>query len=216
MENLNSIKNIIFDIDGTLWDSRQKVAEAFNLVVKEDPRLVDAYPITKERLTREFGKPLSEIGKSLFPNLTDEENEEVIKALVERENAYLIDHCRTPYEGVPELFRTLAKTHKLYIVSNCQAGYIELFLANTGLTDCVTDHLCPGDTGLLKADSIRLIMERNHLEEAIYIGDTMGDYEAVCAVGIPFVHAAYGFGEVPEAIHRINRPLELLALLGMS
>lgn len=45
---------------------------------------------------------------------------------------------------------------------------------------------------------MRLLMERNGIAEAAYVGDTQGDLEAARLAGIPFVWAAYGFGK-PEA-----------------
>ena len=41
-------------------------------------------------------------------------------------------------------------------------------------------------------------MERNRIPSAAYVGDTQGDLEAARLAGIPFVWAAYGFGN-PEA-----------------
>ena len=43
-----------------------------------------------------------------------------------------------------------------------------------------------------------MIAERNHLKHPVYVGDTIGDYNACQEAGVPFVFAAYGFGEVPE------------------
>ena len=37
-------------------------------------------------------------------------------------------------------------------------------------------------------------MERNRITSAAYVGDTQGDLEAARLAGIPFVWAAYGFG----------------------
>ena len=40
-------------------------------------------------------------------------------------------------------------------------------------------------------------------QQVIYLGDTAGDQAAAAGAGIPFVHAAYGFGAVPDAALRI-------------
>ena len=117
------------------------------------------------------------------------------------------------YAGVPEVIRELAKRYKVCIVSNCQEGYIEAFLKNTGLGDAITDHTCPGDTGKLKAENIRLIMERNGIREAIYVGDTQGDADACRKADIPMICAEYGFGEVEGDYKRIKTFYELLELV---
>ncbi|MDE7279616.1 MAG: HAD hydrolase-like protein, partial [Oscillospiraceae bacterium] len=90
-----------------------------------------------------------------------------------------------------------------FIVSNCQSGYIETFLEYHKLGKYFADFECPGGTGFAKAENIRIVMERNGLEKAVYVGDTQGDLDASDSAGIPFIHAAYGFGNVdrnvPEA-----------------
>ena len=61
--------------------------------------------------------------------------------------------------------------------------------------------------GLPKADNIALVAERNGLRRPLYIGDTQGDYDAASKAGVPFLHAAYGFG-------RIDRPVPSVATFG--
>ena len=85
-------------------------------------------------------------------------------------------------------------------------------MKNTGLEDYVIDHLCPGDTGVLKADNIRLVMERNGLKSAVYVGDTQGDADACKKAGIPMIYAAYGFGQVEEPQVTIASMEELLTI----
>ena len=76
-----------------------------------------------------------------------------------------------------------------------------------------SDHEDFGTTQLPKADNIRLVVERNQLDIAYYVGDILGDYQASEKAGVPFIHAAYGYGEVPEALYRIDAFEELPALL---
>lgn len=120
------------------------------------------------------------------------------------------DPCDVLYPNVKETIRKLSERHRVFIVSNCQAGYIELFLRKTGLEDCVTDMECYGNNGNSKGENIRLLAERNHIEDAVYVGDTKGDYEATVYAGIPFIFAEYGFGDVPESTMRIKDFSELL------
>ncbi|MGN0115446.1 MAG: HAD family hydrolase, partial [Acutalibacteraceae bacterium] len=52
--------------------------------------------------------------------------------------------------------------------------------------------------GLLKAENIRLVMLRNCIDKAIYVGDAQGDYDSSKVAKIPFVYASYGFGKVAD------------------
>jgi len=40
------------------------------------------------------------------------------------------------------------------------------------------------------------------LQHPVFVGDTPGDQTAARDCGVPFLHAAYGFGECADAEHR--------------
>ena len=63
-----------------------------------------------------------------------------------------------------------------------------------GIAHLMEGHLCFGDTGTEKGQTIQQLMHRHNITSAVYIGDTQGDYEATLVAGIPFVFAAFGFG----------------------
>ena len=107
----------------------------------------------------------------------------------------------------------LAKKYPLYIVSNCQVGYIETFLETMDLKEIFLDFEDYGRTGLPKGRNIQILMERAQLDDAVYVGDTQGDYEATVLAQIPFIFAQYGFGEVKEATLQIQNFSQLLSLV---
>lgn len=203
--------SIILDIDGTLWNSTPVVADAWNQAVSEHSSLQPDF--TAYQLTQLFGRTLNDIADIAFPSLAEKERYALIDLCCEQEQAALSASTQDLlYPGVAETVRTLSKSCPLFIVSNCQSGYIELFLEKTGLADCITDFVCPGDTGVGKGPNIRLIMERNHLKAPIYVGDIEGDHAAATEAGIPFCHAAYGFGSVKAPDYVIQEFSELLTL----
>ena len=114
------------------------------------------------------------------------------------------------FEGVQETIKKLSEKYPLYIVSNCQDGYIEAFLQYSKLGEYFKDFTCPAYTGRLKGENIRIIMERNGLSEAVYVGDTQGDANSCKEAEIPMIYAAYGFGEVEKADASIQSFDELL------
>lgn len=187
---------IIFDVDGTLWDSTDEVAISWNQAIRERSRLDRT--LTGDELKREFGKPLPEIMDDLFPELDQAEKDELAVHLYQYENEWIESAPCIVYDKLEETLRGLSERYRLFIVSNCQSGYIEGFLKNTGLADCITDFTCPGDTGKLKGENIRIIMERNGLEDAVYVGDTQGDADACREAGVPMIYAAYGFGSTED------------------
>lgn len=202
---------IIFDVDGTLWDAKDEIVYSWNIAIKEHGG-VDRV-LTSDMITPELGKPMCEIMEDLFPELTEEERDSLAEDLYRVENKWIETAPCIIYEGISETIRELGRKYSLMIVSNCQSGYIEAFLKNTGLGEFFLDYTCPGDTGRLKGENIRLIMERNGIHEAVYVGDTQGDADACQIAGIPMIFAAYGFGEVEGDYPRIYRFPELLDLL---
>lgn len=188
------MKGIIFDVDGTLWDSTKEVAIAWNKVLQKEWEGHEI--LTVEGLQKEFGKPMEAIAESLFPELPEKERMELLGKMMVYENELVAVGPCVIYDGVPETIKALSEKYPLYIVSNCQDGYIEAFLKNSGLGEYFKDFTCPAYTGRLKGENIRIIMERNGLDEAVYIGDTQGDANACKEAGVPMIFATYGFGEV--------------------
>lgn len=205
------MQNIIFDIDGTLWDSTGVVAQAWEQAVREIGGT--KAEISASVLKKEFGKSMDTIANDLFYDASSEQKSLLIEQCCKNEQEYLEKNTKDLlYPGVKETLRELSKHHRLFIVSNCQSGYIELFLKKSGTQDCITDFECFGDTRKSKGENICLLMQRNHLAHALYLGDTQGDYEAAAYAGIPFLHAKYGFGSVPDQTPAINEIKELLNL----
>ena len=205
------MESIIFDIDGTLWDSRALVAEGYNIQLRKEG-MADRC-VTAETLRPLFGKVMTAIADALFPDLPPEERYPLMERCMATENRYLHENeCRIGYPGVRETVEDLAKRHRLFIVSNSQQGYPELCMEKLGLTPCITGHLCFGDTGTDKGTTIRILMERYGITSAAYVGDTQGDMEATYAAGLPFVWADYGFGTPEKYDLRISAFEDLLAL----
>lgn len=201
---------IIFDVDGTLWDSTEVVAVAYNRAISELTNL--SLRVTADQLKKLFGKPMDVIFAELLPDLPKEQQTALAEASFAQEHIELEKTPGKLYEGVEEMFRTLSEKYPLYIVSNCQCGYIELFLRKTGLSRYIKAHLCFGETGTSKGQTILRLMRENNLQSPVYVGDIQGDADACKEAGIPFVFAEYGFGDVAAPQYRIKTPLELTEL----
>ncbi len=197
-------KGIIFDMDGTLWDSSENVAESWNLAIKRSGVIEKV--LTTADIQGVMGKTMDVIADMLFPELSKEQRMQLLGECCAVENEYLREHGGVLYDGVAETFSKLrARDYHLSIVSNCQSGYIEAFLDYYKLWDRIDDKQCYGDNLCQKDENIRLVVERNHLDAAVYVGDIQGDYDASCAAGVDFIHAAYGFGAIAAEVPAIRR-----------
>ena len=199
---------IIFDLDGTLWDSTHQVVNVWNRVLEKHPGMRE--PATQEEAASYMGKTPDEIAVLLLPNETVETAMQIMDECCVEECVYLSEYGGRLYGDVRGVMETLKKNHRLFIVSNCQSGYIEAFLKYHQMEDLFEDYEMSGRTGLPKSENIRLIMERTDVKSAIYVGDTQGDENASHEAGIPFIHAAYGFGKAKNPEGTIRSLSDLL------
>ena len=191
------MKTLIFDIDGTIWDTRAISVRGYNAAMDEFGR-PDLY-VTAEYLATLFGRTGPEIADIVFADFPQEKRMDLFNRVLELEDLELHnDPCQEDFPGVRETLRSLKEHYRLFVVSNCDCGYPELMMEKLGLEDVFEGHMCHGDTGLPKGDTILALMERHGITEAVYIGDTQGDLEASRKAGIPFIFCAYGFGS-PES-----------------
>lgn len=194
--------SILFDLDGTLWDALSPITLAWNEAMK-----VKNIPIVfSEKTMKSFmGLTPEETCPLAFPGYPFEQQMVLFKACIASEIAYLSKHPGALYPEEKEILGLLAKTYTLYIVSNSDKGYVENYLTACHVESFFSGHVCAGDTGLAKWANIRYLIEKEKLDQALYIGDTLKDKNETEKAGIPFIHAAYGFGVIPNCPNHIER-----------
>lgn len=202
--------SVLFDLDGTLWDTTAALAEVWQQALRDEP---DARrELTRQDIAGIMGMTSVQLMHKLFPQLSDERGAELFDKLCVIEDDYLREHGGILYEGLEDTLRALSERVPLAIISNCGPDYIPTFFEAHGLDKYFTDWECIGRTGLQKGDNIRLVAERNGLKSPVYVGDTVMDQDAARAAGVPFIFAAYGFGDVADC-PAVKRPAGLLELL---
>ena len=202
---------VILDVDGTVWNSTPLVAEAWTLAAKKCGLDIT---ITEDMLHGLFGKTMHEIATELLPNATEEEKEKILVACLKEEDRVIAEDDRDlNYPGVTDCIKGLSQKIPVCIVSNCQKGYIELFVSKSGLEEFILDTECYGNTGKGKTDNLSLLIERNGFKHPVYVGDTIMDEIACDGAGVPFIYAAYGFGEAKHPIAKISKFTELEEVL---
>ncbi|MCM3718142.1 HAD family hydrolase [Fictibacillus phosphorivorans] len=204
--------SIIFDLDGTIWDPIDTVIEAWNNRIKKHGQI--NRELTRADFESVMGLQMPEISAKLFPNVNEETRDQVSRECCDAEEEYIKRQGGQLYPQVEEVLKKLSEKYKLFIVSNCQDGYIESFYEFHKLERYFVDFENPGRTGLSKGENIKLIIERNNLTDPIYVGDTEGDLKAARYAGIPFVYAKYGFGQVKEYDESIDTFSDLVKLYG--
>lgn len=185
---------IIFDLDGTLWNSTEAVLKAWDKVLEDSEEVTK--PITKEEMEGVMGLQLPQIAEKLFPYLSKEKGLALLDSCCKLEQEIIRKEGGRLFDGLEDTLNQLKNKYKLFIVSNCQCGYIEVFLDHHKLGKYFMDTECAGNTGLSKGENIKRVMARSGIDAAVYVGDTQGDCDAARIANIPFVFASYGFGKV--------------------
>lgn len=211
MNKEKKFDGIIFDVDGTLWDARKVICEAWQAAIKENTKLQADFDFIS--LGKLFGRTMDDIFHTLYPKITDEELEKIIPLLYKYEHSFLRKYKPAPYEGTKETLEYLREKYPLYIVTNAQKGYVEVLFEATGIGGYFTDYLCYGDTFMPKDFTMREIVKRHKLSSPVYIGDTEGDAEACRKAEIPMIFAAYGLGKVENPSISIESIGELMDIL---
>lgn len=195
--------SIILDIDGTIWNTTQIVAESWNKAIKNN---FPSVPLVNAKILQsQFGKPMSEIADSLFTELSQSQKDFLMEECCKYEKIDLLENTKNlAYKDVSKTIENLSKKVPVFIVSNCQKGYIELVEEKNHLKNFIKDSECFGNNGNSKAENIALIIKRNNLKNAVYVGDTQGDFESCQKIKIPFIWASYGFGNPKSYDYKIE------------
>lgn len=188
---------IIFDLDGTLWDASGVTAAGWNnALVKMN---LDQHQIDHVAVKNVSGKPFGECVEILFGNIPGIDVNELEKQIDLEEEKIFTTLQGEIYSGVEIGLPVLSEKYPLFLVSNCQSWYLQLFLDQFKLEKYFTDHDCNGNANQQKPEMIQGLIKKHNLQNALYVGDTTGDRNACLAAGVAFGYADYGFGEVDEA-----------------
>lgn len=208
----NKYDGLIFDLDGTLWDSTPSVAKAWQQAKTEVDYIKE--DITPAVVAGIAGMAYDAIFDHLFPYL-DESTRNSFKArcakyeieVLEKEGGRL-------YADVEVVLAELSSRYDLFIVSNCQNGYIENFLSFFNFGKYFKGHACYGTKTQPKAENIKDIVNDYGLKTPVYIGDTPGDFNSATKAGVPFIFISHGFGSVTAGqVATVNNMVELQNLL---
>lgn len=201
--------SIIFDLDGTLWDSLEGLTRAWDYIATEH-----GFPgvFTKDAMRELMGFTEKDILEK-YEKVFGDSNCNLVADLLDRG-----DGCLTPdgirfYEGLNETLNELSSRKPLFLVSNCKTGYMEKFLELSGCRDCFRRCICEGTYGLPKAENIARIIEEYGLKSPVYVGDTLKDERSARACGASFIYASYGFGQAENPDFIIKNPAELCKII---
>ena len=207
---MEKIEMILFDLDGTLWNPLDTTLKTVNEVLENNKLNIR---VSKETVESGMGSTSYEVAKMYMPTLNEEKRLELFREMEKNNCKKLLQCGGVLYPELEKVLKILKKKYKLAIVSNCGDNYIESFLEHYNFGKYFDDYMAASKYGISKGEAINRVLERNNINNAIYVGDTQKDFEATKEAGIPFIYAKYGFGKVNNNQYCINNLLELKELL---
>ena len=197
------IRNIIFDFDGTLFDSRPEIINTIKKTFEENH--LDHDPETVENL--HIGPPLKDILAELQGNNDAEQLNNLIKSFRRiYDNSEYEDTL--PYPGCIETLKKLhGKGINLFIATNkprlCTGRIIEKYGLRRYFTEIINIDSSEGQR-LSKYEMLESLITGFKLSksETLMVGDTVSDIEAAHKSGIKSSMATYGYGSLDASLKK--------------
>ena len=206
---MNKQTVLIFDFDGTIIDSEQKIFEIlirmapnFGIKVK-DSEINKLKLLPARKLIKELKVPIYKL-----PFIMSRLRREVSEAIINLK----------PIKGIPEVLKALHKRgHWMIIVTSNSEENTKLFLKNNKLD--YFESIKGGGSLFGKDKELKEIINDKKLlpEKIIYVGDEARDIESARKVGIKIISVSWGFNtkgalEKQNPDWLVTKPEELLLI----
>jgi phosphoglycolate phosphatase len=186
---------IVFDLDGTLVDSRKDIADSANHVLQS----CGAAPLPEAAITRMVGEGAAVLVARAFAAAGCEAPPDALQRFVTIYDQRLIAHTRA-YDGVHEVLEALQTRATLGVLTNKPIDGTREILQGLGLARFFAPHRVFGGDGPLprkpQPDAL-LTLARDAqvpVAETLLVGDSVIDWQTARNAGARVCLARYGFG----------------------
>lgn len=210
------IKNVIFDLDGTLLDTREGIIES----VKYAAKVLGYKELPYKELLAFIGPPIQQSFMAHYG--CDKETAQKAADIFRDYYKTVALLKAVPYEGIYELCNELKRRGiKMSVATYKREDYALTLLRHFHFDDyCDPMHGADGENKRKKKDIVQMCMDEMGAEpeNTVLIGDTDHDETGAEDAGIGFIAVTYGFGfhnaeEVGKCIGVANTPLDIADIL---
>jgi phosphoglycolate phosphatase len=184
---------IVFDLDGTLVDSRRDLAESANQLLEE----LGAAPQPEAAIVRMVGEGAAVLVRRALAAAGVGEPPGALERFLEIYSGRLLNHTR-PYDGIPEAVSVACRHARLAVLTNKPTRPSEEILDGLALRELFEDVIGGDGPWPRKPDPASLValMERTGATPAttLLVGDSAIDHETARRASVRCCLAAYGFG----------------------
>ena len=186
-------KAVIFDVDGTLLNTREGILTSIGETLKD----FGMAPISPENEKYFIGPPIQRSLMEVY-GLTKEEAQEFATAFRDRYSKHEFLFRASVYDGITELMKTLRdKGYKNAVATYKREDYAIDIVTHFGLGELAdVIHGADNFNKLTKSDIIRLCIDEMGFApaECVMVGDSDNDAIGAKGIGCPFIGVTYGFG----------------------
>lgn len=188
------VRLVVFDLDGTLVDSRQDLANAVNALLQER----GAPPLPVEVVTGMVGEGAGLlVRRALIVSGLSPDSPGALERFLALYDARALDNTRA-YDGIPEVVDQLANRARLAVLTNKPANATKEILAGLSLAPYFGDVIGGDSPHGRKPDPAALLYLAAATsaapDEVVMVGDSRIDLETARHAGTRLCLARYGFG----------------------
>jgi phosphoglycolate phosphatase len=211
---------IVFDLDGTLIDSRRDIADAANRLLES----AGAAPLPEEAVGRMVGDGAATLVTRLFAAAGQAPPPDALDRFLQLYDAHLLVHTH-PYPGIADVLGALMRRAPLAVLTNKPMAATRRILSALELAQYFDEVRVFGGDGPLprkpRPDGLLQLAAGAGVAPAdtLLVGDSIVDWETAHRAGARLCLARYGFGsktfpgETLEAEDfAVDDPKELLSL----
>lgn len=209
---------LVFDLDGTLIDSRRDITTAVNRM-RDDLGLP---PLALEQVVTMVGEGARLlVERALGPDFPPDQVDQALVRYLDHYRDVCLDTTR-PYPGIEEMLSALSERYPLALLSNKGEALSRRILEGLGLARCFREILGGDSLPTRKPDPAGLCLLAERLgvpvESLLLVGDTWIDAETAKAAGCAFALVEWGFPRPPKPEDvqtglRVTKAEELTAAL---